>query len=183
LTVQEISKIYEDNVDEMYRYYYFHLSRKEEAEDLTSTLFHKFIANIEKYDATKSQPKTWLYAMARNILIDYFRNKHTKRKKDELNLDDDKDFERIEAIGDGNKTLEENVQIDRNSRLLRGVVAQLKPDQQELIFLRYTEELAYEEIAERLNIKVNDVGVKLHRTVAKLKKMLEKSDIKDKFDL
>jgi len=183
LTTTEISKIYEENADKVYRYFYFQVSNKEIAEDLTSILFHKFIKNLDKYDSTKSQPATWLFAMARNVLIDHFRNKHFKRQKNEINPETKEGESILEVIPDGNKTPEENVQIDRNKRLLYEQVKKLKAHEQELIFFRYVEELSYEEIALRQNIKVNDVGVKLHRALARLKKLVEKTEIKSKFDL
>lgn len=183
LTIQEITKIYEENADKIYRYFYFHVYNKEIAQDLTSTLFHKFIKNLEKYDETKAQPLTWLFTIARNVLVDYFRSSDAKRRKNEIYIGKQDDNDITDVIPDGNKSMEENVQIDRNKRLLMKEIAKLKQEEQDLIYCRYFEEMAYEEIARKMNIKVNDVGVKLHRTLEKLKKLIKDPEIKKNYDL
>jgi len=49
------------------------VSRPEDAEDLTSSVFLKLVDGLDRYDASRGPVLTWLLAMARNAVIDHHR--------------------------------------------------------------------------------------------------------------
>ena len=79
--------------------------------------------------------------------------------------------------------MELSVQLSRYKAILSKIIITLTRDEQELIFLRFTQEYSYEEIANELSISVNKVGVKLHRIIEKMRKRLKKDNLIESFDL
>ena len=76
-------KIYYHYMPKIYRFYYFKLSNKQLAEDLTSELFLKAYKGLRKTSLNSKAFNVWIYKIANNLLIDYFRK---TGKADEFNL-------------------------------------------------------------------------------------------------
>ncbi len=173
ITNAQLATIYKEYVNGIFKYFYIRIGNKEISQDLTSTTFHKFIEKSDSFDEKKGNISQYLYRIARNAFIDYLR-KH----KDEVypeNIDENEDK--------CNKSEDENVVVDRNGKLLMSCIKRLKRDDQTLLHLRYTIGLSYEEIGSKLHMPVDTVGVKLHRCVEKLKKIIDKKGLKEKFDI
>ena len=73
LTPSQITEIYDQYADYVFRYFFSHVNSKEVAEDLTSQTFFKLVDKSDKFDIQKSSPKTWLFNIAKNTLIDFYR--------------------------------------------------------------------------------------------------------------
>ena len=68
--------IYEKHFTHLYRFIYYKTYHKETAEDITSHVFLKAFENIDNYDSAKGAVSSWLYRIARNLVIDHYRTKH-----------------------------------------------------------------------------------------------------------
>ena len=66
---KEFLKFYDKNVANLYRYIYFRISSKESAQDLTSECFFRFLRNTSDI----KNPRAFLYQIARNLLVDFYR--------------------------------------------------------------------------------------------------------------
>ena len=141
----------------IYRYIYVRCGfHKEVAEDITQETFIKAWNNRDKYDSEKASLKTWLFRIARNLMIDYFRkNKYQTIELDESLIAGDEFISKIEISDDYKKVI--------NS------MERLKQKERDLLVLRYVDELEIEEIAQI--IKKNNVATKvaIHRALNKLK--------------
>lgn len=130
------SEIYDLYVKKIYEFIYFKTHHKQIAEDLTSQTFLKSLENIDKYDSRKGKFSSWLYAVARNGVIDYYRT-----QKHNLNIDDAWDI-----------SSEDDTELDtENKEKLRRVkkyLQKLTGDQRDVIILRVWENMSYREIAE-----------------------------------
>lgn len=73
MTIKNFEQLYRDFFDEIFHFFFYSLLNQTEAEDLTSITFLKFYLNMERYDGKKSIPRTYLWAIARNVLNDYYR--------------------------------------------------------------------------------------------------------------
>jgi RNA polymerase sigma-70 factor, ECF subfamily len=190
--VELIEQIYKENADKVYRYFYSHTNDQGLAEDLTSKTFMKVLEKFSTYDESKSKAITWLFTIARNTLIDYYRLSSTKNTVSLTSLESDDTgtandgasmIDSMQGVpvnsktttNFGNKEVENFVQQSRNKEILNSAIENLSEDEQLLIFLRYTQELSYEEIAVEIGVNVNAVGVKIHRAVEKLKNILERN--------
>ena len=154
--------LYDRYVSPVYRYVYFKVSHKQEAEDITSDVFLKawqYLIEEEQPDIGSFQQ--FIYAIARNCVIDVYR---ARVKKMTFELDT-----AIELPEPG--SLAERVAIGSDMERLLGTIKKLKQEYQDVILLRYVEELSPGEIAEVLGKSHVSVRVTLHRAVKKLQEL------------
>lgn len=110
----------EEQYDKIYRYCYFKLHSKELAEDVTQETFLRY---LEHYNSiTTASALKYLYTIARNLCVDEYRKPKTK-SMDESIPDD---------------TMEEKLIINLT---VRTALSKLAPDEQELLLLRYVNEV------------------------------------------
>ena len=139
--------------------YGFQLKRTEnenDAEDITIQTFSKAFDKINTYNDSYVF-KTWLITISKNIHIDLVR----KRKRNLL--DTRGNGEAIKKMLDDAPTIEDRLIQEQNLADLLRDIKKLKPHYQEVINLRYFNELSYADIAEKLNDPINNVKVKLLR--------------------
>jgi RNA polymerase sigma-70 factor, ECF subfamily len=141
--------------------YGFMLKRTEnetDAEDVTIETFAKAFDKIATYNP-EFQFNTWLIAIAKNVHIDLLR-----KKKSTLSLDITDEEDHIAyTIADTSLSAEDELIRKQNLASLLDCIKQLKPHYQEVIQLRYFQELSYQEIADELGEPLNNVKIKLLR--------------------
>lgn len=139
--------------------YGFQLKRTEnenDAEDITIQTFSKAFDKINTYKEAYVF-KTWLIAISKNIHIDLVR----KRKRNILGAR--VNGEAIKKMLDDAPSMEDQLIQEQNLADLLRDIKKLKPHYQEVINLRYFNELSYAEIAKKLNEPMNNIKVKLLR--------------------
>ncbi|MBQ4916151.1 sigma-70 family RNA polymerase sigma factor [Maribacter sp. MMG018] len=139
--------------------YGFQLKRTEnenDAEDITIQTFSKAFDKIKTYNEDY-RFKTWLIAISKNIHIDLVR----KRKKSLLETR--RNEEAIQKVFDDSLSMEDQLIQEQNLADLLRDIKSLKPHYQEVINLRYFNELSYADISKKLNEPMNNVKVKLLR--------------------
>lgn len=151
--------------------YAFMLKRTEnetDAEDITIETFSKAFDKISVYNP-EFQFNTWLIAIAKNVHIDLIR----KRKK-ALFLDiTDEDDQLAYDVADSAPSAEDKLITEQNLSSLLQCIKQLKPHYQEVIQLRFFQELSYQEIADALGEPLSNVKVKLLRAKKLLAEIIE----------
>ncbi|WP_310992600.1 RNA polymerase sigma factor [Aequorivita marina] len=143
------------------RVYSFQLKRVQneyEAEDITIETFAKAFDKIETFNA-KYSFSTWLVTISKNIQIDRTRKKNASIYSHTT----DTSNEQVQKIIDHSPTPEDSLIRDQNLAELLLYIKQLKPPYQEVINLRYFQEMSYSEIAEKLEEPLNNVKVRLLR--------------------
>ena len=153
--------------------YGFQLKRTEnenDAEDITIQTFSKAFDKIDTYDA-QFRFKTWLITISKNIHIDLIR----KRKKSILDEISDEHEEKVIEILDGSPSPEDKIIIEQNLIKLLHDIKKLKPHYQEVINLRFFQELSYKEISKELGEPINNVKVKLLRAKKLLAQIIQKN--------
>ncbi len=111
---------YEEIYDKLYRYCYFKLKHRQDAEDITQEAILRYLKSDVDVSDRKGLP--YLYTIARNLCTDQFRKIRTEEIPEQLPAPDD--FE----------GLHEKI-------LLEQAVSGLPEEEQELIFLRYVNEV------------------------------------------
>ena len=141
--------------------YGFMLKRTEnetDAEDITIETFAKAFDKIATYNP-EFQFNTWLIAIAKNVHIDMLR-----KKKSTVFLDiTDEDDHQAYNVADSSPSPEDKIITEQNLSRLLHCIKELKPHYQEVIQLRYFQELSYQEISEQLQEPLSNVKVKLLR--------------------
>lgn len=129
-----------------------------ESEDITIQSFSKAFDKIDTFKEEYNF-KTWLIQISKNIHIDLLRKKNASiRSKTTTDVDDS-----VYKIIDDAPTPEDKLITEQNLAQLLRFIKQLKPHYQEVINLRYFQELSYKEISEVLDEPMNNVKVKLLR--------------------
>lgn len=142
---------------------YYKVLNKEIAEDLTSNFFMKLLTKLDTFDDSKSKLNTWLYAIARNSVTDYFRiNKIDVSLDDEDNpLDLKVDYE-----------LEKELIKNEDRKELYEALITLDDRTRKLLSLKYFFNMSVKEIAINTGINESTVSTICIRGIEKLKKQL-----------
>jgi RNA polymerase sigma-70 factor (ECF subfamily) len=158
---KKFKKIYDKNVESIYRFVFLKVSKKETAEDLTSETFKKGW-EVFKENPNMDNPRAYLYKIARNGVIDHYRTKKQHLSPDDLQLEDD--HKNIQEIASQNQQVEK----------IKEAMKSLKDNYQDIIIYRYLEELEISEIAQILDKSEGAVRVTIHRATEALKKEIDK---------
>lgn len=135
---------------------------RDDAEDLTLEAFGKAFNSISNYSADFAF-STWLFKIATNNCIDFIRKKRLQTTSlDQPTKGEEGDLAPI-AVKDYNPDPEEAMVKEQRAAKIRAAIEQLSPKYRALIELRYLDELAYEEIAEKLDIPLGTVKAQLFR--------------------
>jgi RNA polymerase sigma-70 factor (ECF subfamily) len=132
---EAFGEIYDLLFDKIYRFIYFKTYHKETAEDITSRTFLKALGGINGFNPNKARFTTWIYRIARNAVIDYYR---TRKKNSDID-----DIWDIKDPSDMVLDLETKEYIAK----LHTALNTLSPDVREIIILRIWEGMSYREIA------------------------------------
>ena len=152
--------------------YGFMLQRTEnetDAEDITIETFSKAFDKIASYNP-EFQFNTWLIAIAKNVHIDLLRKKKSSLFIDITDEEDDIAY----SVADTSPSAEDKLITEQNLSRLLQFIKELKPAYQEVIQMRYFQEMSYQEIADDLEEPLNNVKIKLLRA----KKLLAEIIIK-----
>ena len=151
--------------------YGFMLKRTEnetDAEDIAIETFSKAFDKIATYNP-EFQFNTWLIAIAKNVHIDMLR-----KKKSALFVDiTDEEDQQAYNIADSSPSAEDELIIEQNLSQLLQFIKELKPHYQEVIQLRYFQEMSYQEIAEQLEEPLSNVKIKLLRAKKLLAEIIQ----------
>ncbi|GGZ64030.1 RNA polymerase sigma factor [Mesonia mobilis] len=145
--------------------YSFQLKRTNdeyEAEEITVQTFSKAFGKLETFDVEYNF-KTWLITISKNIHIDLIRKKNIETTQ--------VDGKAEKTFVDETPTAEDRLITEQNLSSLLDHIKKLKPHYQEVIQLRYFQEMSYKEISEHIQEPVNNVKVKILRA----KKLLAES--------
>ncbi|OMP31699.1 RNA polymerase subunit sigma-70 [Mangrovimonas sp. DI 80] len=152
--------------------YGFQLKRTEnenDAEDISIQTFSKAFDKIATYDESYVF-KTWLITISKNIHIDLLR----KRKSSITSTTNREDDNEFYNIIDESPSPEDKLITEQNLAKLLRDIKKLQPHYQEIINLRYFQELSYKEISEQLQEPINNVKVKLLRAKKLLAEIITK---------
>ena len=156
--------LYMRYLDEIYRYVFYKVGNEKRAEDLTEQVFLKAWQAIEGYEQRGYPFSAWLYRIAHNAVVDHYRT-----EKDESPLDAIAFTLADESLGP-----EETLMKKREVLRLLEALGQLSEEKQQLIILRFVENLSHARVAQILNKSEGACRVMQHRALARLSKILTK---------
>jgi RNA polymerase sigma-70 factor, ECF subfamily len=144
---------------DVYQYLLYFTNSQEEAEELTQETFFRVLKNTHQFEQ-RSQMKTWIFSIARNVAIDH------NRKLRRVSLFSDFYFLRDKS-NLGNP--EHEVEMKEEWVSLQTALLKLKPQYRNVVILRGLKEFSIKETAEILNISESKVKVDYHRAIKLLK--------------
>lgn len=152
-------ELYDEYLPKIYRFILFKVGRKHDAEDLTHQVFAQAWEHIGRFEFQGFPFSSWLYRIASNAVIDYYRT-----------FKNNLDIEMVpkEAVmRDDN--LEDRFDTGLSMELVRTAITKLDADQQNVILMRFVNELSTKEIALALGKTEGAIRVIQHRALKQLK--------------
>ncbi len=161
---EHFSKAYEDFSDAIFRYCLYQTSNREKALDLTQETFTKTwqYLNGEKAEEVENI-RAFLYKVANHLVID------DRRKKKTSSLD------AMEEAGFDVKSLEDekvNHENEFEGKMAIEALKMLDEKYRDVLMLRYVDDMSVKEIAKITGESENNVSVRIHRALEKLKNIL-----------
>lgn len=148
------------------------VSNREEAQDLAQEAFIRAFRSLHTFDTSRSFP-AWLFRITTNLCVDYYRRK----KLDTVPLVQSAGQDHEERVIElESKDLGPDARYEGKSSAaqLEKMVRALPAPYRIVILLRHQSDLAYEEIAEALNLPIGTVKARLHRAHRMLREKLER---------
>jgi len=154
--------LYNHYLPPIYRFIAVKVGTKQEAEDLTHEVFMSAWQKLPQYEAQGFPFSSWLYRIARNRVIDYYRT-----KKSHVSIDDDQmaDNEIFGVQSDAAEALDIGLDLAAIQEAMHALTA----EQREVIQLRFMSDLSPAEIAKVLGKREGAVRIIQHRALIKLK--------------
>ena len=152
--------LYERYVSRVYNYIFYRTGNTFDAEDLTERVFLRAMRHIGNYTDRGLPFSAWLYRIAHNLVANWHRD-NSRRK--EVPLDEG-------LVHPQRSTLPESELLasEEQERLL-GVVQQLPPERQQLLYLKFVEHLSNAEIAQIMGRTEGAIKSLYHRTLLSLR--------------
>jgi RNA polymerase sigma-70 factor (ECF subfamily) len=157
--------LYERYATRVYSYVYYRTGNHHEAEDLTAKVFVQALSHIDGYHHRGIPFSAWLFRIAHNLVANWHRD---RSRKPAVGLEE---AEHVSVKTDAIGAAEDRVEVLK-------AIAQLPPDRQSLIVLKYVDDLTNAEIAAVFGKSEGAVKALLHRTLRALRTSLQagKSD-------
>jgi RNA polymerase sigma-70 factor (ECF subfamily) len=156
-------ELYERYADRIYNYVLYRVGEVPEAEDLTARVFYRALGHIHEYETRGAPFAAWLYRIAHNLVANWYRDR-SRRKN--IRLDD---IGLLAERGDGpHQRAEQN---EETQTLLRAI-RKLPAERQQLLILKFGEELSNEEIARLMGRTEGAIKSLYHRTLVMLREEL-----------
>lgn len=159
LTADDVEDIIRDYYDDIYRYCYWKVKNSFDAQDLTQETFLRFVRNLSDY-SERGKPKALLYTIARNLCASWYAKE--ARQPSALSLSEAGDIISAEA---------ETEKIE-NKLVLGQCIKTLPAQQQEIILMRYGQELQINEIAKIMGMNRFAVMYRLRSALKALNQSL-----------
>lgn len=186
INVENKKSVMEDWVnqysDEMYSWAFYKTSSKETAEDLVQETFLSAFNKIESF-LGKSQPKTWLFSILNNKVVDYYRA--NAKSKQNFRLSEESGFElsdglfnttenwvnkEINSIWNQDEELLDNLEFNL---VMQNCMDDLPQKWKTAVVSKYLSTKKTEEICQELEVKVSNYWQIVHRSKLLLKKCIE----------
>jgi RNA polymerase sigma-70 factor (ECF subfamily) len=164
----DIGELIEKHIRHIYNFIRQYIGDEKRAEDLTQEVFLKVWKNLKKFDVNKNFV-AWLFRIARNTVIDFF------RKKKNVNFSD------LENEGNGEEpdftgtdpSPEERYEEKELQILIRGILEELPEKYRSVLILYHQSQFNFREIAEISGEPIDTIKSRYRRALGLVRKKLE----------
>jgi len=157
-----LGELYEEYAPLIYAYLYRRVQDARLAEDLTSEVFMRMLQAVQAQQFWHTSFRAWLYRVAHNLIVDHYRKQPPAPM---VELDE-------QLVADQQDP--ESAVIEQLSRRgLWSAISRLTPEQQEVLALRFGQQLTAREVSEVVGKSVSAVEALQHRALAALRRVLK----------
>jgi len=158
---EAFGELYRIFLNKIYRFTYYLVGDEFSAEDITQNTFLRAWKGLANFSMNSGTFQSYLYTIARNLVID------TQRKKKAYSLTG------LEDVIESKEDPEIEVWKGQVSEKVHQALADLETDDQQIIILRFFEEMQFDEISKVVGSNSGAIRVKVHRLMGILKQKLE----------
>jgi RNA polymerase sigma-70 factor (ECF subfamily) len=141
------------------RYFAGRVKNKADVEDLLQIFYLKLYRSLTNYN-DNGNFYAFFYKLARNVYLDWLREQNIRAVADEV------DFQRLPTDGDFFKQIEDRIDIEQ-------ALQKLEEIDREILKLYFVDNLKNQEIAEILDLTEENIKVRKHRALKKLREILK----------
>jgi RNA polymerase sigma-70 factor (ECF subfamily) len=153
--------LYDRHADRVFRHVYYRVANQSDAEDLTQQVFLQAWRAIDRYQRTGAPFVAWLLTIAYHVVVS-----HTRRSKPTSSLE-------LEPATTERWADPEGETMSRfEQQAVRTAILRLKPDQQQVIMMRFVEHFDHADVAAALGKSEGYVRVIQHRALNELRRIL-----------
>ena len=161
---ESFTSVYDEHVWDVYGFFGYRVRTRTAAEDLTQETFERALRAWPRFDPNRASARTWLLAIAHNLLVDHYRRDRSNRQQP---LDEDPaavERARVEPGADQALGIEPELEV---------ALGALTDRERELIALRFGGDLSGPEIAEVTGLTLANVQQILSRSLRRLRATLD----------
>jgi RNA polymerase sigma-70 factor (ECF subfamily) len=156
-------ELYERYVDRIYNYIFYRVGDVAEAEDLTARVFYRALGRIGAYRSRGAPFAAWLYRIAHNLVVNWYRDQSRHKN---VRLDD------IATLPETRTNLQQRAEQNEQAQVLLSAIRKLPARQQQLLILKFSEQLSNEEIGRVMGCSEGAIKALYHRTLRALRNEL-----------
>ena len=151
----------------VYRFFYYSQGNHQTAQDQCGETFARFVASVANLRAHNAHAlKAFIFAIARNILLETFRRKRLSRE----------DMSLLEDVPSNRPSVFREVSSPDELQFVLSIIGQFREPERQILLLRFVEDLQLDEIAEVMKMPLNSVKSHVHRSRKRLCELLSKSN-------
>ena len=162
LEKQDLVKIYEQYSPGLYRYAVRLIGDQVTAEDCVAETFSRLLHALRNGGGPTENIQAYLYRMAHNWIVDYYRRRDERAGSLE-----------IEEQADPLSNPAHLITLQQDREQIRMALLRLTHEQQQVIYLRFLEDLSHEEVAMAIGKSIEATRALQHRALATLRRMLD----------
>ena len=174
---QALATLIERHQRELFSFIFYKVLDEELANDFFQDTFIKIILKLKegKY-AEKDKFILWAKRIASNLIIDYFRVKSKYIKVSDTSYEDE-EFSIFDTIKETEDNIEERLILNQIHADLKNIMSLLPENQQEIIKMRFYDELTFKEIAELTNTSINTTLGRMRYALMNIRKIIAENKI------
>jgi RNA polymerase sigma factor (sigma-70 family) len=157
----EFERLYAEEAQGLYGYLAYRTGDRMLAQDLLADVFERALRARGRYDRRKGSARTWLYAIAGNLLVDHARRQAAGARA-------------VERAGTpAEAALDRRIEAVPEREALAHALASLSGEEREAVALRFGADLSVPEVARALGEPLQRVEGRVYRALRKLRDRLE----------
>ena len=174
---QALATLIERHQRELFSFIFYKVLDEELANDFFQDTFIKIILKLKegKY-AEKDKFILWAKRIASNLIIDYFRVKSKYIKVSDTSYEDE-ELSIFDTIKETEDNIEDRLILNQVHADLKNIMSLLPENQQEIIKMRFYDELTFKEIAELTNTSINTTLGRMRYALMNIRKIIAENKI------
>jgi RNA polymerase sigma-70 factor (ECF subfamily) len=166
--------LYDKYQEQIFRFIYVKVGRREDAEDLAAQVFLQALTNLSDWRDLGYPFSSWLYRIARNAVADFYR-----ASKKTASLEDIP----VEQLGLMARELEVDTDIALSVHRVREAMSSLKEEYQDVLLMRFVDDMSIKDTAAAIGKSEGATKLLTHRAVRTLREKLRKAGSKNEAEL